>query len=32
LSQTTKDRLLYDVVRSVAALMRYLSGDLPAPA
>lgn len=29
LNQTTKDRLLYDVVRSLAALMRYLSGDLP---
>lgn len=29
LEQATKDRLLYDVVRSLAALMRYLSGDLP---
>lgn len=26
----SKDRLLYDVVRSMAALMRYLTGDLPA--
>jgi hypothetical protein len=32
LDQTTKDRLLYDVVRSMAAIMRYLSGDLPVPA
>lgn len=30
LNQTTKDRLLYDAIRSLAALMRYLSGDLPA--
>lgn len=29
LPQQTKDRLLYDVLRSVAALMRYLTGDLP---
>ena len=29
LDQTTKDRLLYDTVRSLAALMRYLTGDLP---
>lgn len=29
LDQTTKDRLLYDAVRSLAALMRYLTGDLP---
>lgn len=29
LDQTTKDRLLYDCVRSLAALMRYLTGDLP---
>jgi len=29
LDQTTKDRLLYDLLRSVAALMRYLTGELP---
>jgi hypothetical protein len=29
LDQTTKDRLLYDLVRSTASLMRYLTGDLP---
>lgn len=29
LDQSTKDRLLYDAVRSLAALMRYLTGDLP---
>lgn len=29
LDQATKDRLLYDVVRSMAAVMRYLTGDLP---
>lgn len=28
LDQTTKDRLLYDAVRTLAALMRYLTGDL----
>lgn len=28
LDQTTKDRLLYDCVRSLAALMRYLTGHL----
>ena len=29
LPQATKDRLLYDAVRSLAALMRYLTGVLP---
>lgn len=29
LDQATKDRLLYDLVRSMAAVQRYLSGNLP---
>lgn len=30
LDQATKDRILYNCCRSLAAIMRYLSGDLPA--
>lgn len=30
LDQATKDRLLYDTLRTLAALLRYLTGDLPA--
>lgn len=29
LDQTTKDRLLYDLLRTVAALLRYQTGNLP---
>jgi hypothetical protein len=32
LDQATKDRLLYNCCRSLAALMRFLSGDLQPPA
>lgn len=30
LDQQTKDRLLYDALRTLTALMRYLTGNLPA--
>lgn len=30
LDQPTKDRILYNACRSLAAIMRYLSGNLPA--
>lgn len=29
LDQTTKDRLLYDSLRTLSALLRYLTGNLP---